>query len=192
MKTPHRTLIIAALVHLAAGLAGIVAEGQPIVATVPGFDWNRWAAVVHEDPCGWLDGAALTRVFGTEVPQAVERSRGQVSCVWRTPDNTTLLRASVIIWDTAANLARKRREQIGQVEEGVHQVFQQVEAPGGVVTAMLRRDHSRLSLLPNSDDERASIAISSPVLPREDAPSRAAGRDRVMAFGRALIDRYGL
>lgn len=180
-----------ALVVLAVVLAAI--GGNAEAQTAQGFDWDKWAAVVNENPCEWLDEDTIRGILGEGATASRTLSRAEHSCVWRAPDGTGLLWVGVTQWDSPGTLASERRGLIRDVDVERMPFISRFDATGGVVTAIFRSDRNLLHLMPNDDGEAASIVIRPAHGPESRGGSAAlSARERVLAYGSALIARYGL
>lgn len=194
------TLAIALLISVVSASAGPVAasgnrlrsvsdETQASAPTSGGFDWNKWAAVVNENPCGWLTPAVMSKL-GVSTAGQREVTRMQTRCVWRASDGGLLLSASVMTWESAANLAAERESQKKLARDMA--TFQAVAGSRGTVTAVHRLDRGQLTIFPNSNDETAAIVISGHPVRGESEEIRTQRLERAEAFATALIATYGL
>lgn len=161
----------------------------PVTAAATGFDWDKWAAVVNENPCNWLptDDLAALGITGTG---ELENSASGARCLWKDSDGAQLFSAGIQTWDSAANLAGERRSQIGLAAD--MDGFSLVGEGASTATAIYRASRGSLVIFPNSDDETAAIVLSAQKTMRDDEAAKTAKDDRATAFARKLIETYGL
>ena len=184
-----RTLPLLALLVGAAACGGSEPAAPIIPAASGSFDWDKWAAVVNEYPCGWLsaDDLAALRITGPGTP---ETTATETRCLWTDAEGALVFSAGVTTWDSAANLAGERAEQVRLA--GEMGSFSHIEGSAGTVTAIYRRDRARLSIFPNADSETAMILINAQKTMRDDDAAKAAKDERAKAYATKLIAAYGL
>ena len=165
--------------------------GEPAapVATPSGFDWDKWAAAVNSDPCTWLPAEDLAAI-GIPGTGTLETTAAESRCIWTDADGTQVFSAGIQTWDSAANLAAERAEQIKLA--GEMGGFTLIGTSAGTVTAVYRRDRGRLSIFPNADDETAMILLNAQKTMRDDDAAKTSKDDRAKAFAEKLIETYGL
>lgn len=165
--------------------------GEPAApVTAPGsFDWDKWAAVVNEDPCAWLPAGELA-ALGIPGAGSLEVSATESRCLWTGADGAQIFSAGVQTWDSAANLTAERAEQVKLA--GEMGGFSLIGDSAGTVTAVYRRDRGRLSIFPNADDETAMIVLNAQKTMRDDDAAKASKDERAKAFALKLIEAYGL
>ncbi|PKP80721.1 MAG: hypothetical protein CVT79_13975 [Alphaproteobacteria bacterium HGW-Alphaproteobacteria-18] len=161
----------------------------PVTAPAAGFDWDKWAAVVNENPCSWLTPGDLAAL---DLPGAgeLENSASGARCLWKDSDGAQLFSAGIQTWDSAANLVGERQSQIGLVAD--MDGFSRIGEGTGTVTAIYRASRGSLVIFPNADDETAAIVLSAQKTMRDDEATKAAKDERAAAFARKLIETYGL
>jgi hypothetical protein len=153
------------------------------------FDWDKWAAVVNENPCNWLPAEELA-ALGITAAGTQETTATETRCLWTDADGAQIFSAGVQTWDSAANLAAERAEQVKLA--GEMGGFSLVGNPAGTVTAVYRRDRGRLSIFPTADTETAMIAINAQKTMRDDDAAKTAKDERAKAYALKLIETYGL
>ena len=174
----------------AAGAKADAGGSKTAAAPSKNFDWDKWAALANEDPCKWLDPETLDRIIGAEAVSTYTFSKTAISCAWRSADGEKLLfTASIYIWDSARNVAHEREGQLKDISTGF---FEQLPTPGGVVTAVMRKDRLGVSIFANSDSETVMLFLNGHPMLREDAAEREQRNTRLRAFSSALIEQYGL
>lgn len=153
------------------------------------FDWDKWAAVVNENPCNWLpaDDLAALGIPETGTP---ETTASETRCLWKDAEGAQVFSAGVQTWDSAANLTGERAEQVKLA--GEMGGFSIIGNSAGTVTAVYRRDRGRLSIFPNADNETAMILINAQKTMRDDDAAKAAKDERAQAFALKLLETYGL
>ena len=167
-----------------------VASADPAPAAVAGgFQWQRWAAVVDQDPCGWLsaDDLAALGITGTGVR---ETTANETRCQWQDAQGRPIFSVGVQTWDSAANLIAERAEQLGLADD--RGGFIRVGASAGTVSAVYRRNRGRLSIFPNAADQTSMILINAQKTLRDDPPTAAAKDARAQAYAVRLIESHGL
>lgn len=166
-----------------------VASADPAPATAAGFDWQRWAAVVDQDPCGWLsaDDLAALGITGTGVR---ETTASETRCLWQDAQGAPIFSVGVQTWDSAANLIAERAEQLRLADDMGG--FIRVGASAGTVSAVYRRSRGRLSIFPNAADQTAMILINAQKTQRDDPPTKAAKDARAQGYAVRLIESHGL
>ena len=160
-------------------------------ATTPAgnFDWDKWAAVVNENPCNWLPAEELA-ALGITAAGTQETTATETRCLWTDADGTQIFSVSVQTWDSATNLAAERAEQVKLA--GEMGGFSLIGESSGSVTAVYRRDRGRLSVFPNTDNETAMILINAQKTMRDDDAAKASKDERAKAFALKLMEAYGL
>ena len=161
----------------------------PVTATGGNFDWNKWAAVVNEDPCTWLPAEDLA-ALGITGTATAENTATESRCLWKEADGTQVFSAGVMTWDSAENLTGERLEQVKLAAE--MDGFSQVGDASGTVTAIYRKSRGRLSIFPNADNETVMILINAQKTLRDDETTKASKDQRAEAFAEKLIETYGL
>jgi hypothetical protein len=161
----------------------------PVTAPAGSFDWDKWAAVVNENPCNWLPAEELS-ALGIPGAGTQETTATETRCLWTDADGAQIFSAGVQTWDSAANLAAERAEQIKLA--GEMGGFSLVGETNGTVTAVYRRDRGRLSVFPNADNETAMILINAQKTMRDDEAAKASKDERAKAFALKLMETYGL
>ncbi|ABI76657.1 putative lipoprotein [Hyphomonas neptunium ATCC 15444] len=161
----------------------------PVTAATTGFDWNKWAAIVNENPCNWLPAEDLADlgITGTGV---LETTPTQTRCLWKDSDGGQLFSAGIQTWDSAANLAAERQSQTRLAAD--MDGFNRVGEGAGTVTAIYRSSRGNLVIFPNSDDETAAIVLSAQKTMRDDEVAKTVKDERASAFAGKLISSYGL
>lgn len=157
--------------------------------TTGNFDWDKWAAVVNENPCNWL-GAGDLAALGIPETGTLETTATETRCVWKDAGGAQVFSAGVQTWDSAANLTGERAEQ-GKLA-GEMDSFRLVGNSDGTVTAVYRRDRGRLSIFPNADNETVMILINAQKTMRDEDAAKAAKDERAQAFALKLLETYGL
>lgn len=160
-------------------------------AAAAGFDWDAWSKVVNEDPCTWLDEAALKDILGPTQPGTRKTSKTETSCQWVDASGGLVFTASVMTWDKAVNLTGERASQVKEASSGGKR-FRFVGGRDGVVTAVLRTDRVKLMMFPNSDAETAVIVLSGHPVLRESRDVLKARNARAEKFAAALAAKFGL
>lgn len=183
----------AALVEAPASPEAAPAADEPIEPSAPvtagNFDWDKWAAVVNENPCNWLPAEELA-ALGIPGTGTSQTTATETRCLWKEADGAQVFSAGVRTWDSAVNLTGERVEQINLA--GEMGGFSVIGNSAGTVTAVYRRDRGRLSIFPNADDETAMILINAQKTMRDDDAAKAAKDERAQAFALKLIETYGL
>lgn len=164
--------------------------GEPAAPVTAGsFDWDKWAAVVNENPCNWL-GAEDLAALGIPETGTPETTASETRCIWKDAGGAQVFSAGVQTWDSAANLTSERAEQVKLAREMGG--FSLIGNSDGTVTAVYRRDRGRLSIFPNADNETAIILINAQKTMRDDDAVKAEKDERAQAFALKLIEAYGL
>ncbi len=161
----------------------------PVTSPAGNFDWDKWAAVVNENPCNWLPAEELAAI-GITATGTLETTSTETRCLWTDAGGAQIFSAGVQTWDSAANLAGERAEQIKLA--GEMGGFSLIGEPTGSVTAIYRRDRGRLSIFPNADEETAMILINAQKTMRDDDTAKASKDERAKAFALKLMETYGL
>jgi hypothetical protein len=161
----------------------------PVTAPAAGFDWNKWAGVVNENPCNWLTPDDLA-ALGIPGAGELESSASGERCLWKDSDGAQLFSAGIQTWDSAANLAGERQSQIG-LAAGMDG-FNRIGESAGTVTAIYRASRGSLVIFPNADDETAAIVLNAEKTMRDGEAAKTAKDERATAFARKLIEIYGL
>ena len=157
------------------------------------FDWDKWAAVVNENPCNWFTADELAELGLPAEGEYMLTSKSKESiCRWKTPDGAILLSASIFpVPGGSVNLVGQREDAIREIRKNSG-FFEQVGSGDGTVLAILRKDRPSVGIIPNSDDEAVTIQINGMWFVTDTAEINAEKRARVKAFTMALIDKYGL
>lgn len=169
-------------------LALVVAAAWSGPVDAAQFDWDKWAAVANQHPCGWLEEATVARILGEAATATKSLTAAATSCTWKSADGALLLSASVSSFDTAANMVGEREGQLRDVATGR---FERL-ATRGLTTAVLRNDRLIVTFFPNDDSESAVLRVQGHPVLREDKEQRAARKERLRAFTTALIEMHGL
>jgi hypothetical protein len=161
----------------------------PVTAPAAGFDWDKWAGVVNENPCNWLtpDDLAALGITGSG---ELENSASGARCLWKDSDGAQLFSAGVQTWESAANLAGERQSQIGLAAD--LDGFNRIGESAGSVTAIYRASRGSLVIFPNADDETTAIVLNAQKTIRDGEAAKSAKDERTTAFARKLIEIYGL
>lgn len=162
------------------------------VALAQGSAAERWEALIRQSPCDWLPAATVAPLVGEGVKGQLRTTRADVSCVWRTPKGNPVLTASVVKWDTPANLVAERDSTLQQIAQYGGDRFSATRSPGGAVTLVMRKDRGRLTLFPHASGAVAAITVNPHVVLKEDEAQKDARRQRASAFADALVKAHGL
>ncbi|TNE90082.1 MAG: hypothetical protein EP330_09650 [Deltaproteobacteria bacterium] len=160
-----------------------------VVWAAEGFDWDRWAAVVNEDPCGWLDSDTLA-ALGIPGPGEKALSRESTRCTWSNEDGTPLFVASVVSMD-AAEVTSERREELAQMARP-KTVFERVGGEGRTAVAIQRTDRLEVRIFAHSDTEAALVYLQGIKVRGDSDEVKAVKRARLVGFTEALVAKYGL
>lgn len=175
----HACFVAAALLTPAAALAQTSAA-------------ERWEALIRQSPCDWLPAATVAPLVGEGVKAQLRTTRADVSCVWRTAKGNPVLTASVVKWDTPANLVAERDGTLQQIAQYGGDRFSATRSPGGAATLVMRKDRGRLTLFPHTSGAVAAITVNPHVVLKEDEVQKEARRERASAFADALVKAHGL
>lgn len=182
---PHHRARLRNTVAMALLLPVAVAQ-----AAEPGFDWNKWAAAVNENPCHWLPAEQMATLLGGTYATKNTNSRTSTACQWQTAEGTPLLSLSVNSYENAELLKGEREAQLAQIRDYGTGRFESIEAPHGVTTVILRKDRLITSVFPNSDAESASMVLQGHPILRESPEQKKVRKERLRAVTQALISRF--
>ena len=161
----------------------------PVAAPGGNFDWDKWAAVVNENPCNWLPAEELA-ALGITATGTQETTATETRCLWTDANGAQIFSAGVQTWDSAANLAAERAEQVKLA--GEMGGFRLVGETTGPVTAIYRASRGSLVIFPNSDGETAAVVLNAQKTMRDDDAAKASKDERAKAFALKLMETYGL
>lgn len=176
------------------GAAGSAAPATAGASPATGrFDWDKWAAVVNENPCDWFTADELAALGLPAEGEYMLTSKSKESiCSWKAPDGSALLSASIYpVPGGPVNLIGQRQEAVRDIRENSG-FFEQVGSGDGTVLAILRKDRPMVGILPYSDDESVTIQINGMWFVTDTTELKAEKRARVKTFTEALLKKYGL
>ncbi|MBK8971299.1 MAG: hypothetical protein IPM37_08035 [Hahellaceae bacterium] len=155
-----------------------------------GFDWNKWAEAANESPCKWLPAEQMASLLGGTYPVTETNSRTGSSCQWKTAEGNPVLSMSINSSENAGLVKGEREAQLTQIQDYGTGRFEPIEAPAGVVTAIIRKDRLIVSLFPNSDAETATLVLQGHPILREGPDLKKVRKERLLSVTQAVIERF--
>lgn len=155
-----------------------------------GFDWNKWAEAANESPCKWLPADQMANLLGGTYPTTETNGRTGSSCQWKTPEGIPVLSLSINSAENAGLVKGEREAQLTQMRDYGTGRFEAIEAPAGVVTAIIRKDRLIVNLFPNSDAETATLVLQGHPILREGPDLKKVRKERLLKVTEAVIERF--
>lgn len=173
----------------AAAMALVLAAAAAATANA---DPARWGKLVSQDACTWLEPAAVDKLLGGGTRAAPFANAAETGCRWTTAKGNPVLTVAILKWSSAANLVAERDGLLQQIRDYGGNRFEELPAPGGVASIVIRNDRGRVTLFPRANRESTGISINPHFVLREAAPEKQVRRERALAYTRELVKRHGL
>lgn len=156
-----------------------------------GFNWDKWANALNEDPCQWLPAEQLTELLGGQTSKQSANTAAESRCQWTSADNKPLLSIAIKSLKSAAEVNHEKQSQLQQIKDYGAGRFSIIGDMTGVTTAVLRKDRLWLSIFANSEKESAYIVLSGHPVMGETPEQKKVRRERLIAVANAIATRFG-
>lgn len=155
------------------------------------FDWDKWANALNENPCHWFSVQEQAKLIAQGAVAEAKNSRDATICTWRTAGSVLLLTISVVSMESAEAVNHGRNEQLNQIKNYGTKRFEEIPSPGGITTAIIRKDRQIVSIFANSAKEAAFIRISGHPVLNESPDKKTERKQRLRLVATEVINKFG-
>lgn len=155
-----------------------------------GFNWDKWAAALNDDPCNWIPQEEIARLYGAGVKKESSITRKDSTCKWQDTQGKPVLSLSVHTWESAKEVNHERDAQISQVKNQNPTPFSEIPSIHKVTTNVLRKDRLTVYIFANADKETAFVTINGHRTLNEKPEMKKLRRERLDAATRFFLEKY--
>lgn len=155
-----------------------------------GFDWNKWAAALNDDPCNWIPAEQIVQWYGSGLKKESTNTAKAGSCQWRNAEGKPELSLTVHSWASAKEVNHERDGQISQMKNQSPTPFSEIPSDHKVTVNILRKDRLIVYIFANNDKETAFITINGHRVLNEKPELKKLRRERLDMAARFFLEKY--
>lgn len=155
-----------------------------------GFNWDKWAAALNDDPCNWIPAEKITNLYGAGAEKESTTTRQASTCKWRNSEGKPVLTLSIHTWATAKEVNHERDGQIAQLKSPGTTPFTEISSPHKVTTNILRKDRLLVYVFANNDKETAFVTINGHRVLNETPELKKLRKERLNTVTQFFLEKY--
>lgn len=157
-----------------------------------GFDWDKWAAALNDDPCNWIPTENIAKWYGPNMEKESSTTRKASTCKWRNAEGKPVLSLTINTWPSAKEVNHERDGQISQIKNQNPTPFSEISSTHKVTTNILRKDRLIVYIFANDDKETAFVTINGHRTLNEKPELKKQRKERLDAVTRFFLEKYKL
>lgn len=155
-----------------------------------GFNWDKWAAALNDDPCNWIPAEDIVQWYGPNMKKESSTTRKASTCKWQNAEGKPVLSLTVNTWASAKDVNHERDGQINQIQNQSPTPFSAIPSAHKVTTNILRKDRLIVYIFANDDKETAFVTINGHRTLNEKPELKKVRKERLDAVTRFFLEKY--